>query len=98
MIDSETERKLTARLRRIKGQVGGVERMIQERQYCIDILHQITAVQKALEQVSLMIVKNHIETCVSDAVQLGSELERARKMEELMEVFSKFGKLEVAAQ
>ena len=60
MIDSELGQKLSARLKRIKGQVGGVERMIQERHYCIDILHQITAVQKAMEQVSLMIVKNHI--------------------------------------
>lgn len=93
MMDFEIKRKVIARLSRVKGQVGGIERMVDEGKYCIDILNQISAVQGALGQVSLIIMKNHIETCVSDAIKTGSDLERMKKVEELMEVFSRFGRI-----
>jgi CsoR family transcriptional regulator, copper-sensing transcriptional repressor len=59
------------RMRRIQGQVKGVERMISEEQYCIDILTQVSAVTKALQAVSLGLLEEHMAHCVQDAVRSG---------------------------
>lgn len=94
MINQETKKKALVRLKRIEGQVQGIQRMVEEEKYCVDILLQISAVQGALEQVSKIIMARHIESCVADTIALGSELERARKIEELIDVFSKYGRFE----
>ncbi|MBI5166618.1 MAG: metal-sensitive transcriptional regulator [candidate division NC10 bacterium] len=94
MIDAETKKKALIRLKRIEGQVQGIQRMVEEEKYCVDILLQISAVQGALEQVSKIVMARHIESCVADTIASGSELERARKIEELIEVFSKYGRFE----
>jgi len=91
MMDEVTKKKVIARLRRIQGQVDGLKRMVEEGRYCIDILLQISAVLGALKQVSFIVLKNHIKTCVSEAITLGSEAERMEKIDELVDVFSKFG-------
>jgi DNA-binding FrmR family transcriptional regulator len=59
------------RMRRIEGQVKGIERMISEEQYCIDILTQVSAVTKALQAVSLGLLDEHMAHCVQDAVRTG---------------------------
>ena len=59
------------RMRRIEGQVKGIERMISEEQYCIDILTQVSAVTKALQAVSLGLLDEHLAHCVQDAVRAG---------------------------
>ncbi len=59
------------RLRRIEGQVRGLQRMVEEDRYCIDILTQVTAATKALHAVALGLLKSHIGTCVADAVSAG---------------------------
>jgi CsoR family transcriptional regulator, copper-sensing transcriptional repressor len=69
-----------ARLRRIEGQVRGVSRMVAEDRYCIDVLTQVTAVRAALEQVALLLLSDHTEHCVAEAIQAG---EGAAKVEEL---------------
>jgi DNA-binding FrmR family transcriptional regulator len=89
MMDAETKRQALARVRRIVGQVQGIQRMVEHEKYCVDILLQISAVQGALEQVSKIIMARHIESCVVDSLQAGSERERARKIDELIEVFSR---------
>lgn len=76
-----------ARLRKIEGQVKGIQRMIENDRYCIDIINQITAAGKALDQVSLVVMKGHLETCVSDAIQKGQSNE---KIEELINSLYKF--------
>ena len=58
---------LLARLARIKGQVGGIERMVEQDRYCIDVLTQISAVQAALDKVALGLLDGHARTCVLDA-------------------------------
>lgn len=88
-MDAETKRQALARVRRIVGQVQGIQRMVEHEKYCVDILLQISAVQGALEQVSKIIMARHIESCVVDSLQAGSERERARKIDELIEVFSR---------
>ena len=91
MIDGETRMKTLGRLRRIEGQVQGLQRMIEADAYCVDILLQISAVQGALEQVQKLLLGTHIESCVSDAIRSGSKADRQKKIEELLEVFARFG-------
>ena len=91
MIDDETKSKAQGRLRRIEGQVQGLQRMIAADAYCVDILLQVSAVQGALEQVQKLLLGRHIESCVADALRSGSRTERQRKVDELLEVFSRFG-------
>ena len=59
------------RLKRIEGQVRGIQRMVDEETYCIDILTQVSAVTKALETVALSLLDEHLRHCVSDAVRVG---------------------------
>ena len=80
---------LLPRLRRIEGQVRGITRMVEERRYCIDIIQQLTAARKALDQVSLNIMKGHINTCVSDSIQ---HRDGAQKINELMDTINRFVK------
>ena len=67
------------RLRRIEGQVRGLERMIEQDTYCIDVLHQISAVQGALQKVSLGLISEHLSHCVTDAAA-GPDEEHAEAM------------------
>ena len=75
-----SKQQLLARLARIRGQVGGVERMVEEDRYCIDVLTQIAAIQGALEKVALGLLDGHARTCV-----LGAEAEmQEERADELM--------------
>ena len=91
MIDETTKAKALGRLRRIEGQVQGLQRMIGNNESCVDILLQISAVQGALEQVRKLLLGRHIESCVSEAFRAGSRGDRQRKIDELIEVFARFG-------
>ena len=71
--------QLLDRLARIKGQVGGLERMVEEDRYCIDVLTQIAAVQAALDKVGLGLLDGHVHTCVLDA-DLDDRGERADEL------------------
>ncbi len=62
MIDNEIEKQTLRRLKRIKGQMGGIERMIADRRYCIDVVMQIAAAEAALHRVAEIVLRNHIET------------------------------------
>ena len=84
---------VTARLRRVAGQVAGIQRMVEEDRYCVDILLQVAAAEAALDRVGHLVLGSHIDTCVSSALESGSPRERRKKMEELLEVFSKFGRV-----
>ncbi len=61
------------RLRRIEGQVRGLQRMVEEDQYCIDVLTQVSAATKALEAVALGLLEEHLSHCVTDAIHAGGE-------------------------
>ena len=80
---------LLPRLRRIEGQVRGIARMVEERRYCIDVIQQLTAARKALDQVSLQIMNGHINSCVSDAIR---RQDGAAKVTELMQTITRFVK------
>jgi DNA-binding FrmR family transcriptional regulator len=89
-MDDETKTKALGRLRRIEGQVQGIQRMVEEEKYCVDILLQLTAVEGAVEQVQRLLLGRHIESCVADAIRSGSTRDRQKKVDELLEVFSRF--------
>jgi len=90
VIDDETKDKALGRLRRIEGQVQGIQRMVEEEKYCVDILLQLTAVEGAVEQVQRLLLGRHIESCVADAIRSGSTRDRQKKVDELLDVFSRF--------
>ncbi|PYO23174.1 MAG: transcriptional regulator [Candidatus Rokuibacteriota bacterium] len=90
MINQETKAKILGRMRRIEGQVQGLQRMVDNEAYCVDILMQVAAVQGALEQVEKLLLGRHIESCVADAMRSGSRGERQQKIDELLDVFARF--------
>ena len=89
MIDNDVSRKALQRLRKIEGQVKGIQRMVEDRRYCIDVITQISAAESALHKLSELILKNHIETCVLEAFRSDDSNERNRKIDELMEAYSR---------
>jgi len=91
MMDAEAKQRALARLRRIAGQIQGVQRMLGEDKYCVDIMLQISAIQGALGQVSKILMNRHIQSCVLDSVKAGTERERDRKIEELIELCTRYG-------
>jgi DNA-binding FrmR family transcriptional regulator len=84
-------RALHNRLRRIEGQVRGLQRMVDEDAYCVDILTQVAAVQTALEQVAVNVLDGHVRHCVADAVADGTEADA--KLDELMAAVRRFAKV-----
>jgi DNA-binding FrmR family transcriptional regulator len=89
-MDTQAKAKALGRLRRIEGQVQGIQRMVEEDKYCVDILLQLTAVQGAVEQVQKLLLGQHLESCVVEAVRSGNARDRQKKMDELLEVLSRF--------
>lgn len=86
-VDPEIKRKLQSRLRRIEGQVRGLQRMIADERYCPDVLVQVSAVQESLRAVSRLLLRNHLEHCAMNAL-LSGEAERARETcDEIAELF-----------
>jgi len=78
-----------ARLRKIKGQITGLEKMIEDKRYCVDILIQFRAIASALNVIEASIFERHIKSCVIDAVQSKNESEIQKKVDELTRLISK---------
>jgi DNA-binding FrmR family transcriptional regulator len=85
-VDPALQREALARLRRIEGQVRGVQRMVAGGRYCADILTQVSSVQEALRAVGKLLMRNHLEHCVTDALRSGDRLEAERSYEEVLEL------------
>jgi DNA-binding FrmR family transcriptional regulator len=83
---------LVKRLHRIEGQVRGIERMVDEDRYCVDILTQIGAVSTALESLAFTILDEHVNHCVADALSSGDEAEAEAKAAELLQAVRRFTK------
>jgi DNA-binding FrmR family transcriptional regulator len=89
---SGDKQKLVNRLRRIEGQVRGLEKMVEDDRYCIDILTQIAAVTTAMESVGLKILEEHVRHCVAAALASGDEALATAKTEELLAAVQRFTK------
>jgi CsoR family transcriptional regulator, copper-sensing transcriptional repressor len=83
---------LIKRLHRIEGQVRGIEKMVEDDRYCIDILTQIGAVTTALESLALVILDDHVKHCVAGAIASGDEQDAETKVEELLGAVRRFAK------
>ena len=89
-MDSQTKAKALGRLRRIEGQVQGIQRMVEEDKSCVEILLQAAAVQGAVEQVQKLLLGQHVEASLAEVMRAGSARDRQRKMDELLEMFARF--------
>jgi DNA-binding FrmR family transcriptional regulator len=87
---SPHQEALVKRLRRIEGQVRGLERMIEEDRYCIDILTQVAAVETALQAVAEKVLADHVSHCVAGALASGDEAAAKAKAEELLAAVERF--------
>lgn len=81
------KRDLTERLERAEGQLRGIQRMLGEDAYCIDVLQQVSAVRRALDRLALLLVRDHLESCVSDAIM---HRDANSKIKELVETLDRF--------
>jgi CsoR family transcriptional regulator, copper-sensing transcriptional repressor len=83
---------LIKRLHRIEGQVRGIERMVDEERYCIDVLTQISAVSTALESVALKLLEDHVSHCVAAALASGDATAADEKSRELLQAVERFAR------
>jgi DNA-binding FrmR family transcriptional regulator len=90
-MNNGTKSKVVSRLRRIAGQVEGIGRMVESDRYCVDVLLQIASARAALNQVHKLVLRAHVETCVTEVMAAGEAADRRRKIEDLMEVFARYG-------
>lgn len=88
-VDPEIKNANRKRLRRIEGQIRGLEKMVQEDRYCPEIIVQIASVQEALRGVARNLMKNHLHHCAGEALQKGKREEREAVYEELLELIYK---------
>jgi DNA-binding FrmR family transcriptional regulator len=75
------------RLKTVEGHIRGIERMVEQEEYCIDVIRQIQAVQSALNKVSTMILEEHLNSCLITAVRGEDVSERERVLKEITDVF-----------
>lgn len=91
-IKADHKDRLANRLKRIEGQVRGVQRMVDEEAYCIDILTQISSLVSATERVAALVLRDHVDHCVKESIE--NEDKAEEKIEELMAAVERFAKME----
>ena len=85
-VDPELKRSSLTRLRRIEGQIRGLQRMVESERYCADIVVQIASVQEALRGVSRTLMRNHLRHCATEAIRSGDEGKATMQYEELLDL------------
>jgi DNA-binding FrmR family transcriptional regulator len=88
-VDPEIKRAVLTRLRRIEGQVRGLQKMVDEERYCADVLTQISSVQEALRGVGRSLLHNHLKHCATQAIRSGDPAQADAMYQELMELMSR---------
>lgn len=81
------KRETETRLSRAEGQLRGIKRMVADEAYCIDVLQQLSAVRRALDRTALLLLRNHLETCVSDAIAARQPEDKIREVIETIDRF-----------
>lgn len=92
-MNHESTTDIMQRLKSVEGHVRGVQRMVDEGAYCIDVVNQIVAIQRALKKVSGLVLDDHLHSCVTDAMRGPDAAARERVLGELIEVFEASGKV-----
>lgn len=86
-MQADTKKDVLNRLRSIEGHVRGIHRMVEDDEYCIDVMKQIKAVQSAMERVNSLVLANHLQTCVTNSLRSNEVEERERVIGEIIQVF-----------
>jgi DNA-binding FrmR family transcriptional regulator len=92
-MNDQTRQNIAQRIASTSGHLKGIQKMVEEDQYCIDIIRQIQAVQAALNKVSTLLLDNHLRGCVTTAIQGDDAQERERMLSEISSVFEMKNKL-----
>jgi CsoR family transcriptional regulator, copper-sensing transcriptional repressor len=85
--DSDARQDLVVRLRRVEGQVRGVQKMVEEDRYCPDVLVQMSAIHESLRAVERILMKDHLQHCATEALRSGDDKQAQRTYNELTELF-----------
>lgn len=88
----DRKQDLTRRLRSVEGHIRGIEKMVEDDAYCVDVVNQILAVQRALKKVSGLVLDRHLHSCVTHAIQGDDAAAKEKVLGELLEVFEASGK------
>jgi len=89
MVDQSIDKaKITQRLKSVEGHIRGIQKMVDEEAYCINIVNQIQAVQAALNKINSLVLDQHLHTCVTTAIQGDNVDERERVIGEILNVFA----------
>lgn len=92
MMNDKQKTQVSSRLKRIEGQIRGIEKMVAEDRYCMDILAQTRSVMAALRAVEDKIMEQHMQTCMVSALASGSDQERQDKTDEIMSLLTQYRK------
>lgn len=87
--DPEIKKNLQVRLRRVEGQVRGLQKMVEDERYCPEILEQMSAVHASLRSIERVLLRGHLQHCATEALRSGDEKKAQRTYEELTELFYK---------
>lgn len=89
MLNDDEKENLTKRLKRIQGQVSGIQRMVEGDRYCVDVMTQVAAARAALARVNSIVLESHMHTCVASAFESEDPSEKNEKIKEIIRVFEK---------
>ncbi len=91
-MNEQAQRDLLNRLKSVEGHIRGVQKMVEENRYCIDIIKQTKAIQAAIDRVNSVILDNHLQNCVTTAIRGDEPSERERVIAELLSLFEAQGR------
>lgn len=91
-MSDERTRDIVQRLKSVEGHIRGIARMVEDDAYCVDVVNQILAVQRALKKVSALVLDRHLHSCVTHAIQGDDVQAKERVLGELLDVFEATGK------
>ena len=90
-MDKQIQKQLITRLNRIEGQVKGLKRMVSDEEYCMNIIMQIMSVRGALKSAALLVLENHLKTCVKSAMSSNDQNQSDEKVDELIAIYKQLG-------
>lgn len=91
-VSGEQKEDVLRRLNRVEGQVRGLKRLVEEDTYCVDVMTQISSVHEALRSVGKILMRNHLQHCVTDALRDGDNSKAEKTYQEMMDMIYKFAK------
>lgn len=91
-MQKEIKKRAIRRLKILEGQIRGLQKMVEKEEYCLKILQQTSAVKQAISSIEDLILENHLNTCVTEAIKGKNKKEKKKKIKELLEIFKNSNK------